>query len=53
MEGYRDLLDVARNEAGLENFGEDSFLEPLEILSGSIEREAKRSSSLGLSCSMM
>lgn len=41
MEGYRELMDAARHEAGLDNFGEDSFREGLEVLCGSVEREAR------------
>ena len=40
MEGYRDLLDAARRESGLDNFGEDTFVEALEVLCGALEREA-------------
>lgn len=41
MEGYKDLLDVARTQTGLTNFGEDSFKEGLEILIGSLNAEAR------------
>ncbi len=41
MEGYKELLDIARRESGLDDYGEDSFLEGLEVLSSSLEREAQ------------
>lgn len=41
MNGYKDLLDAARQQTGLDNFGEDSFREGLEILIGSLNSEAK------------
>ena len=37
----RDLLDRARAETGLENFGDDSFREGLEILSAALRSEAR------------
>lgn len=41
LEAYRELMDVARRNNGLENFGEDSFREGLEVLCGSLERQAR------------
>lgn len=41
MEGYRELLDAARRESGFDNFGEDTFVEALEVLCGALEREAR------------
>lgn len=41
MEGYRELIDVARNETGLDDFGGDGFREGLEILVDALNREAK------------
>ena len=40
MEGYRELLDVARRDNGLTNFGDTSFMEGLEILVTSLNAEA-------------
>lgn len=40
MEGYKTLLDVAKDETGLDEFGPDSFLEGLEILVDALRREA-------------
>lgn len=40
MENYRTLLDVAKNETGLSDFGPDSFLQGLEILVKSLQCEA-------------
>lgn len=41
------LLDAARAKTGLDDFGDDWFLEPLEILAASLDAEA-RLSELGL-----
>lgn len=40
MQGYRELIDMARRETGLDDFGGDGFREGLEILVDSMEREA-------------
>ena len=40
MEGYKILLDVAKDQTGLEDFGSDSFLEGLEILVQALRKEA-------------
>jgi len=41
MENYKTLLDVAKSETGLDDFGSDSFLEGLEILVNALNTEAK------------
>lgn len=41
MEDYRELIAIANAETGLSDFGGDSFREGLEILVGSLKREAK------------
>lgn len=41
IQGYRDLLDRARAETGLDDFGDDGFREGLEILVDSLNREAQ------------
>lgn len=41
MEGYSELMDLARRNSGLDNFGEDSFRQGLEVLCGALEREAQ------------
>jgi hypothetical protein len=41
MEDYKTLLDAARRETGLDNFGADSFLEGLEILVKALRSEAR------------
>lgn len=41
MQGYRQLIDRARSETGLDDFGGDSFREGLEILVDSLGREAR------------
>lgn len=41
VEGYKTLLDVAKNATGLDDFGPDSFLEGLEILVNALNAEAK------------
>ena len=41
MEGYKALLDVAKAETGLNDFGADAFLEGLEILVKALRDEAK------------
>jgi hypothetical protein len=41
VENYKTLLDIAKNETGLNDFGPVSFLEGLEILVGSLNTEAK------------
>src|SRR5262249_27414991 len=40
MGGYKDFLDIARAETGLHDFGNDSFLEGLEVLTRALDREA-------------
>jgi len=40
MESHRTLIDRARREAGLDDFGADGFREGLEILVDSLDREA-------------
>lgn len=40
MDDYRTLLDAAKTATGLDDFGEDSFLEGLEILVKSLNDEA-------------
>jgi hypothetical protein len=41
MEDYKQLITVAEAETGLSDFGGDSFREGLEILIGSLNREAR------------
>ncbi len=41
MEGYSELMDLARRESGLDDFGEDSFREGLELLCRALEAEAQ------------
>jgi hypothetical protein len=41
VEGYKELMDLARRGSGLDNFGEDSFREGLEVLCASLEAEAQ------------
>ena len=41
MEGYRELMDIARRDSGLDQFGEESFREGLEVLCASLEAEAQ------------
>lgn len=41
MENHKELIAVAQTETGLTDFGGDSFREGLEILVGSLNREAK------------
>lgn len=41
MEGYKDLIDTARRETGLEDFGGDGFREGLERLVHSLNAEAR------------
>ncbi len=41
MEGYKTLMDIAQSETGLKDFGNDSFLEGLEILVNALRNEAK------------
>jgi hypothetical protein len=41
MGGHRRLLDAARAQTGLSDFGNDSFLEGLEILVRSLHKEAQ------------
>jgi hypothetical protein len=41
METHDDLLDAARAETGLDDFGEDSFREGLELLVRSLRDEAR------------
>ena len=40
MEGHKDLMDIAQRENGLTDFGDDSFMEGLEILVASLNAEA-------------
>ncbi len=40
MEGYNDLIEEAKSNTGLSDFGGDSFREGLEILVDSLNREA-------------
>lgn len=40
MDNYKTLLDAARAETGLKDFGPDDFLEGLEILVTALDREA-------------
>lgn len=40
MGGHQQLLDAARTQTGLSDFGDDSFLEGLEILVRSLHKEA-------------
>ena len=37
----QDLLDRARAETGLQDFGDDAFLEGLEILTAALRSEAR------------
>lgn len=41
METYQTLLDSAKSETGLQDFGPDSFREGLEILVNALRKEAK------------
>ncbi|MGI9295255.1 MAG: sulfotransferase family protein [Pseudomonadales bacterium] len=41
MDEYKKILEVARDEAGLNNFGDESFLEGLEILVKALRNEAR------------
>jgi Sulfotransferase family len=41
MDRYQDLLEAARNETGLTDFGEDSFREGLEILIRALNTQAR------------
>lgn len=41
MDAYKALLDVARSETGLDDFGPDSFREGLEILVKALNAEAR------------
>jgi len=41
VEGYREMMDIARRDSGFDDFGEDSFREGLEVLCGSLEAEAQ------------
>lgn len=41
MQGCRELIERARTEAGLDDFGEDGFREGLEVLVDSLNREAR------------
>ena len=40
MQGHEELLATARAETGLEDFGDDSFLEGLQVLVRSLRDEA-------------
>lgn len=41
MQGHRELIEDAKRQTGLEDFGPDSFREGLEILVDSLQREAR------------
>src|SRR6476660_9707118 len=41
MAEHDDLMDVARNQTGLDDFGDDSFRDGLERLVRSLQHEAK------------
>lgn len=41
MESYTELMDVAKDQSGLSDFGEDTFKEGLEILVNSLNAEAR------------
>jgi hypothetical protein len=41
VEGYKNLLAVAKAETSLDDFGSDSFLEGLEVLENGLRKEAK------------
>ncbi|WP_395393966.1 sulfotransferase [Novosphingobium sp. BL-8A] len=41
MQGHKELIEDAKRQTGLEDFGPDSFREGLEILVNSLEREAR------------
>lgn len=41
MESHKDLIDIARRETGLDDFGGDSFREGLERLVGALNTEAR------------
>lgn len=41
MESHKELIELAAAQTGLEDFGEDSFREGLEILVDSLNREAR------------
>ena len=41
MESHKELIELARAQTGLKDFGEDSFREGLEILVNSLNREAR------------
>jgi len=41
LENYRDLIDVAKAETGLSDFGGDAYREGLEILVNALNSEAK------------
>ena len=43
MAEHDDLIDVARDQTGLDDFGDDSFREGLEVLVRSLQHEAKLS----------
>lgn len=40
MEGYKDLIEVAKGNTGLDDFGGDTYREGLEILVNALNREA-------------
>lgn len=40
MEGYKDLIEVAKSNTGLDDFGGDTYREGLEILVNSLNSEA-------------
>ncbi|WP_317929602.1 sulfotransferase [Halioxenophilus sp. WMMB6] len=41
MDAYRALLSTAQNETGLSDFGDQSFMEGLQILASALQNEAK------------
>ncbi len=40
MENYKELMSIARSESGLDDFGSDTFLEGLELLTADLESKA-------------
>ena len=44
MENYQDLLEIAKAESGLANYGDEAFIEGLEILVDSLNTEASLNS---------
>jgi len=41
MEGYKDLIEAAKDRTGLSDFGDDAYREGLEILVNALNAEAK------------